>query len=755
MKSIYLAIAFLISFSGFAQTTNIYIGNGTQANTSTAYPAPYGNWYWGAKHQIIVLASELTSAGMSAGDIYGLGFDVAQANGVALNGLSIKIATTNSTQFNWGANFQTSGFLTVFGPTNYTESAGVNMHTFSTPYNWDGTSNLIIDICFNNSSFTNNASTKYTQTSNNMVMYEVQDAANVCGTTGTGQRSDLRPNLIFEWQVPNIPPVADFIGSPTVSCSGDIQFTDQSTNSPTSWLWDFGDGNTSTLQNPQHSYTSTGTYTVSLTATNAFGSDDEIKTSYINVNLSGATPTTPSCLPQTDDGSLGFGITNVTFNNINKSSGDASEGYSDFTCDQTTVYAGQSYTFTATHGSPTTHNCTAWIDWNNDGVFNPNTEEIASSSSSTSTSATIVIPSNAVLNTMLRMRVIADYDLNAQPTPCLDPGYGQCEDYSIIVEQLALPPTTDFTSNVIYTCDGTVEFEDLSSNIPFAWAWNFGDGSTSVAKNPTHTYTTDGIYDVQLITTNQYGSDTLVQTAYVQVASEFDLVDATCEPITLSYCCGYGIYNVSVNTINHASGDAEDDFQDYSCENNTVVQAGNSYLMEVRTGTQNPQDTKVWIDFNNDGAFDDVTELVFEKLNAYNPSAMITIPSSGVVVDTFLRMRVSSDEVGSSLEPCDNNFRGQTEDYGVKIDGVDGISNIELYNVVLFPNPNDGSFTVNTNTIITEFEVYSYVGRLIDRQLGINSSQLTWSNNDLPAGQYLIVLTFSDDSKTVKKFTTK
>ncbi len=755
MKLLYLSMALLFSCIGMAQTTNIFVGSGTQSNNNTEYPAPYGNWYWGAKHQIIVLASELSAAGMSAGDIHGLGFDVAQANGVQLDGFTIKIGTTTSTEFIWSSNFQTSGLTTVFGPSNYTETSGVNMHSFSTPFNWDGTSNLIIDICFNNSSFTNNASTYYTQTSNDMVMYERQDAPNVCGSTMGGQVSDLRPNLIFEWQVPNIPPVADFIGSPTVSCSGDIQFTDMSTNSPTSWLWDFGDGNTSTQQNPSHTYTSTGTYTVSLTATNAFGSDDEVKTTYIDVNLSGSTPTTPSCLPQTDDGTLGFGITNVMFNTINKSSGDASEGYSDFTCDQTTVFAGQSYTFSATHGSPTAHNCKAWIDWNNDGVFNPNTEEIASSSSSTTTSATVVIPSTAVLNTMLRMRVIADYDLNADPSPCLDPGYGQCEDYTIIVEQEPFPPNTNFTSDVVYTCDGTVEFEDLSTNIPYAWAWNFGDGSTSVAKNPTHTYTTDGTYDVQLITTNQYGSDTLIQTAYIQVATEFDLLDPTCEPSTLSYCCGYGIYTVSLNTINNSSADAEEDYQDFSCENNTILQTGNSYLLEVRTGTQNPQDTKAWIDYNNDGDFDDANELVFEELNDYNPTAMISIPASNVTTDTYLRMRVSSDEVGASLDPCDNNFRGQTEDYGVLIEDVDGIENANNINVTLYPNPNNGEFTVTSSSLIASYEVYSYVGRLLDKQEGINTTTMTWSGNNIPAGQYLIVLTFDDQSRVIKKFTTK
>ena len=126
-------------------------------------------------------------------------------------------------------------------------------------------------------------------------------------------------------------------------------------------------------------------------------------------------------------------------------------------------------TFQLTHASPTTHNCAAWIDYNNDGVFNPTSELIVSSSSSLGTSGSVTIPSNATLNTPLRMRVIADYDLNPDPTPCDDPGYGQAEDYTIIVEQDVSPPVVDFTADVVLTCDGVVNFSDLSTNIPFAW----------------------------------------------------------------------------------------------------------------------------------------------------------------------------------------------------------------------------------------------------------------------------------------------
>ncbi len=79
-----------------------------------------------------------------------------------------------------------------------------------------------------------------------------------------------------------VAPVAAFTGTPTSGVAPlTVNFTDQSTGPPTSWSWTFGDGGTSTLQNPSHTYTTAGTYTVSLTATNSVGSDNETKTNYI------------------------------------------------------------------------------------------------------------------------------------------------------------------------------------------------------------------------------------------------------------------------------------------------------------------------------------------------------------------------------------------------------------------------------------------------------------------------------------------
>ncbi len=86
-----------------------------------------------------------------------------------------------------------------------------------------------------------------------------------------------------------VAPTADFSADTTSGAAPlTVSFTDLSTNSPTSWAWDFdNDGSTdSTDQNPSHAYTATGTYTVKLTATNSAGSDTETKTDYITATES-------------------------------------------------------------------------------------------------------------------------------------------------------------------------------------------------------------------------------------------------------------------------------------------------------------------------------------------------------------------------------------------------------------------------------------------------------------------------------------
>ncbi|MFA4877117.1 MAG: PKD domain-containing protein [Methanoregula sp.] len=111
------------------------------------------------------------------------------------------------------------------------------------------------------------------------------------------------------------PPVAAFTATPLSGLPPlNVQFTDTSTGSPTSWSWSFGDGGTSTQQNPSYPYTTPGSYTVQLTATNAYGSNTETKTGYVVVTAP-PTPTPTVTVTPTPPSPYCYSMTKAEFKN--------------------------------------------------------------------------------------------------------------------------------------------------------------------------------------------------------------------------------------------------------------------------------------------------------------------------------------------------------------------------------------------------------------------------------------------------------
>ena len=116
-----------------------------------------------------------------------------------MNGYTIKLAQTSVTELT-GA-FQTPAFTTVFGPVNYTPVLNsVNTHLFSAPFNWDGNSNLIVDICFSNqvvgSAAYQNRLTPTAFVSTTYYQADGSSGALACTRT-TGVSGSVRPNMEF------------------------------------------------------------------------------------------------------------------------------------------------------------------------------------------------------------------------------------------------------------------------------------------------------------------------------------------------------------------------------------------------------------------------------------------------------------------------------------------------------------------------------------------------------------------------------
>ena len=174
------------------------IGTGALSNTTTSYPSPFGNYWWGAKQQFLFTAAELTAQGLLPGNLTSVAFDITTAITTPLTNYTISMKNTTVTQLTVA--FET-GMNTVYTVPVYTPGTGLgyanNAITFQTPFNWDGTSNIVVEICFNNTSYVNNAAARYTVAFTGACHWFNQDAAGVCAQTTGGTVSANRTNMMF------------------------------------------------------------------------------------------------------------------------------------------------------------------------------------------------------------------------------------------------------------------------------------------------------------------------------------------------------------------------------------------------------------------------------------------------------------------------------------------------------------------------------------------------------------------------------
>jgi len=181
-----------VAFSG---PNPVIVGTSNTLNTATTYPAPYGNFWWGSRHQMLITAADLNAAGLTAGYISALSFEVNNPNATqALDNFEIKLGTTTLGAI---TTFQTTPMTTVFTTPSHLPVNGVNTHTFQTPFYWDGVSNLLVETCHQNSSFTDNATMRQTPTAYNSTVWYNADATGVCGNNTTNGFAAQRPNMRF------------------------------------------------------------------------------------------------------------------------------------------------------------------------------------------------------------------------------------------------------------------------------------------------------------------------------------------------------------------------------------------------------------------------------------------------------------------------------------------------------------------------------------------------------------------------------
>lgn len=373
----------------------------------------------------------------------------------------------------------------------------------------------------------------------------------------------------------NQAPVANFIGAPTtVTVGGTVNFTDQSTNSPTSWSWSFAGGSpaSSTAQNPTGiQYNNVGTYAVTLTATNTFGNDTETKTAYINVVQGGGTG---ACATLTNVGAndtltlylagqTGTGgylsghnqygdkakadkytgiLPNSTVDSVFTYFGVAKDGGNNGTV-QVTIWdadgtGGEPGTILGSTPVPISSLNTTGLSG---VVFNPpitvNGDFYAGVQLSYAPGDTVAIVTNRI-GAMATGTGTAWEQWDDNTWHSYTDAYTADLAHVIFVnvcEPGSSPnlPVADFTAAQTTGCPGTtVNFNNTSTNATsYAWTFTGGTPSSSTSASPTVTYNTAGTYSVTLVASNASGSDTETKTGLITINASPSLNFST-TPVT-------------------------------------------------------------------------------------------------------------------------------------------------------------------------------------------------------------------------------
>ena len=310
-----------------------------------------------------------------------------------------------------------------------------------------------------------------------MVIFNAAGSYTVSLTASNTSGSDTETKTNFI-NVPS-PPVANFTASTTTPNVGQtVTFTDQSTNSPTSWAWSFSPaaityvgGTTAASQHPQVQFNTGGYYSVTLTATNFIGSDEETKTDYI---LATAPPV------------------------------------ANFIASTTTPFIGQIVTFS----DLSINTPTGWL-WS----FSPASITYEGGTSSSSQNPQVQFIAGGFYSVTLTATNAAGSDPETKTN------------YISVL----FAPVADFSADNIDPLVGSpVNFTDLSVNNPNSWVWSFNPatitytgGTALTSQNPQVTFNSSGLYSVTLTATNASGGDEETKTDYINAQSPILALDLT------------------------------------------------------------------------------------------------------------------------------------------------------------------------------------------------------------------------------------
>ena len=452
-------------------------------------------------------------------------------------------------------------------------------------------------------------------------------------------------------------------------------------------------------------------------------------------------------------------ISRVQLNTINNASG--AQLYSDFTSISTTLNEGSAYTITVTPTwTGTTYNegYAVWIDYNGDNDFGDAGELVWSKAASKDTpnSGTFTVPSGTV-GGETRMRVSMKY--NGIPTSCETFSYGEVEDYTINLgagapdTQAPTAPSSLAASNITQTTL-TLSWNASTDNVGVT-GYDVFQGSTNLG---SVTGTSANITGLSPATA--YSFRVRAHDAAGNNSGFSNTVNVTTLSNTVTYCTSQGnntndeyIDRVQLGSINNLSGNNGGYGNFTSISTSLTKGSSNTITITPRwTGRTYSEAYRVWIDYNQDGDFNDAGEQVYSRsrTTASSISGSFTVPTSALSGAT--RMRVSM-KYNANPTSCETFTYGEVEDYTVIISnsvnqGISGGTGFNSSEMSIYPNP--AKHTLNISLVEAngkDYVIYNIMGQVVGKGLYTESLDVS----SLQSGVYMLEVN-THNNKLMKRF---
>lgn len=781
MKKNLLTLFFLIGLIGLKAQSIITLGSGLDTSGTTD-SSPINIYYKSHHCQILYKASELNTAGWTGqGIISKLGFNIYGTTSEGLPNFSIKLKNISTSTVDV---YDGNAMTTVYSSALYSPVAGgFELLNLGSSFIWDGTSNLLVDVCFDQVGTYTGTGRVYTYTYTNTgseYEYIRDDSAPQCGVATTQAMSISKPQLQLELTTPpacsGMPMTDAATSSSTLTCPNTsfyLGLTNPVLNSGFVYQWQSSlDGS---LWNNMGSQQTGTSYSISsITDTTYYRC---LTTCTVSAQTNTSIPIVVNfnplincyCLPNyswtcTNDNFTDFSLSNI----VSQPTACDPSGYADSTSSNYTIInlnAANTYTLltnATVSGFYGDAAMGAWIDYNQNSIFEPTEFTSLGFGPSGTYSNTLTVPLTSPSG-LVRMRLKLDEYYASSGTvldPCINNNgtyNGQTLDFKVNITAApacsGVPNAGDATSTETTVCQNKSFSLDLvnnsiASSISYQWQsstdntiWtNMGTAQSTIP----YSITTQSISTYyRCITTCSISSMSSTSTPIMVAQNLPTACYCVTEPMdcTNAYFSTVNFETLSDNPIcNTAPPNAGYIF---NTTNTITINANQTYTISNTINTQGTSYLGVWIDYNQDGFFDANEYSALGGGPAGTYTGNIVVPFTAVGGNT--RMRLKLEELftaPTTLVPCIGiQGNGQTLDYPINIIPASPCSGS--------PNAGDANSTVSSvceNTPFTLDLINNDIVSNISYQWQSSPDNVIWTN--IGSSQSYVPYTISSQSIT-------